>query len=164
MPAWRVVVRKAAPLVIMIGRGDDAMMIEWPGRCSRCRAQIAAWNDAGFHNGKWIHKTCYLVLREEALKQGRILPELREPTERRHQLEWPMLAFLLMFHFGLGAAAIGWILIDQGGSVLTGSILIAVGLIVPLIGIAGAALNVISRRRLEMVRQELEMAGGWKRA
>jgi hypothetical protein len=100
--------------------------------------------------------------RAEAEKRGRHLPELREPTERRHQLEWPMLAFLLMFHFGLGAAAIGWIFIDQGGSTITGSLLIATGIIVPLIGLAGAAANVISRRRIELVRQELESAGGWQ--
>jgi hypothetical protein len=146
----------------MIRRGDDAMMIEWPGRCSRCEAQIAAWTDAGFLNGKWIHKDCYTQLRAESEQTGRKLPELREPTERRHQLEWPMLAFLLMFHFGLGAAAIGWIFIDQGGSTLTGSILIAIGIIVPLIGIAGAAANIVSRRRVELVRQELESAGGWR--
>ena len=72
-----------------------------------------------------------------------------------------MLGFLLMFHFGLGAAAIGWIFIDQGGSTLTGSILIAVGIIVPLIGLAGAAANVVSRRRVELVQQELNSAGGW---
>jgi hypothetical protein len=145
----------------MIARGDVAMMIEWPGRCSKCDAQIAKWTDAGFLNGKWIHKSCYVDVRAEAEKRGRQVPELREPTERRHQLEWPMMGFLLMFHFGLGAAAIGWIFIDQGGSVLTGSILIAIGIIVPLIGLAGAAANVISRRRVELVRQELESAGGW---
>jgi hypothetical protein len=75
-----------------------------------------------------------------------------------------MLAFLLMFHFGLGAAAIGWIFIDQGGSAVTGSILIAIGIIVPLIGIAGAAVNIVSRRRVELVREALESAGGWKPA
>ena len=114
------------------------MMIEWPGRCSRCQSQIATWTDAGFYNRKWIHKDCYVELRAEAEKTGRHIAELKEPTERRHQLEWPMLGFLLMFHFGLGAAAIGWIFIDQGGSTLTGSVLIAIGIIVPLIGIAGA--------------------------
>ena len=138
------------------------MMIEWPGRCSRCEAQIATWIDAGFHAGKWIHKTCYTELRAEVEKSGRRVAELREPTERRHQLEWPMLGFLLMFHFGLGSAAIGWIFIDQGGSVLTGSILIAIGIVVPLIGLAGAAANVVSRRRLELVQQELNSAGAWR--
>jgi len=137
------------------------MMIEWPGRCSKCDAQIAKWTDAGFHDGKWIHKACFVEVRAEAEKQGRQLPELRAPTERRHQLEWPMLGFLLMFHFGLGAAAIGWIFIDQGGSTLTGSILIAIGIVVPLIGLAGAAANVVSRRRVELVSQELDSAGGW---
>lgn len=140
------------------------MMIEWPGRCSYCKAQIATWTDAGFHDGRWVHKDCYGEMQAAAEKTGRYLAPLREPTERRHQLEWPMLAFLLMFHFGLGAAAIGWIFIDQGGSTLTGSILIAIGIVVPLIGIAGAAANVISRRRVEMVRQELEAAGGWRPA
>jgi hypothetical protein len=138
------------------------MMIEWPGRCSRCQGQIDAWTDAGFFGGKWIHKACYVEVRAEAERGGRKIDELREPTDRRHQLEWPMLGFLLMFHFGLGAAAIGWIIIDQGGSVLWGSVLIAIGLVVPLIGIAGAAVNVVSRRRVELVRQELETAGGWK--
>jgi hypothetical protein len=33
---------------------------------------------------------------------------------------------------------------------------------VPLIGVAGVIVNIVSRRRVEMVRQALEVAGGWK--
>ena len=137
-------------------------MVEWPGRCAQCNKEIADWADAGLLDRRWVHKTCYATARNDASNKGAELAELKSPAERGTHLEMPMLIFLLMFHFGLGAAAIGWIFIDQGGSVLTGSILIAIGLIVPLIGIAGAAANVVSRRRVELVRQELESAGGWR--
>jgi hypothetical protein len=136
-------------------------MVEWPGRCSRCNEEIGAWPDAGFHDGRWIHKACYAKALLEAGNPD-ALPVLRSPEERSKQLELPMLIFLLMFHFGLGGALAGWILIDQDRSVSTAAILLAVGIVVPLIGVAGVAINIVSRRRVELIRQELLQAGGWK--
>src|SRR4051794_3328319 len=138
------------------------MMIEWPGRCSHCKAQIESWSDAGFQGKRWIHKACFVEERREAQERGHEVPELKAPDERYHQLEIPMLIFVLMFHFGIGMAAIGWIFIDQGGSTTTGAILMVIGVVVPALGLAGAALNIVSRRRMELVRQELATAGGWK--
>jgi hypothetical protein len=83
-------------------------------------------------------------------------------VERGRLLELPMLIFLLMFHFGLGAAVAGWIMIDQDQTPGTGAILLVIGLVVPLIGVAGVALNIISRRRIEMIRQAVDTGGGWK--
>jgi hypothetical protein len=73
-----------------------------------------------------------------------------------------MLIFLLMFHFGLGAAVAGWIMIDQDQTPSTGAALLVIGLVVPLVGIAGVALNIISRRRIQMVQQAVDLVGGWK--
>jgi hypothetical protein len=117
---------------------------------------------AGLHDGRWIHKACYTDERREKLQRGVDLPALRPPTERGKQLEWPMLTFLLMFHFGLGGIIAGWLLLTQDRYETTAAVLIAIGIIVPLIGLAGVALNIVSRRRIEMVRQALDVAGGWK--
>jgi hypothetical protein len=72
-----------------------------------------------------------------------------------------MLLFLLMFHFGLGFAVIGWLMVSQFDD-SDGNILLAVGIVTPLIGIAGVALNIVARRRIELIRQALELQGGWK--
>jgi hypothetical protein len=87
---------------------------------------------------------------------------LQSPVDRGRLLELPMLIFLLMFHFGLGSAVAGWIMIDQDQTPGTGALLLAIGIVVPLIGIAGVALNILSRRRIQMVQQAVDMAGGWK--
>jgi hypothetical protein len=137
-------------------------MMEWPGRCSRCRKPIDSWTDAGFDDKSWVHKACFLETQKEAQARGRELPVLRAPDERYHQLELPMLVFVLMFHFGLGLAVIGWIVIDQGGSQTWGAVLMALGIIIPALGLMGAAFNIISRRRIEQIHQELLLAGGWK--
>ncbi|HLF71250.1 MAG TPA: hypothetical protein VI759_03785 [Dehalococcoidia bacterium] len=137
-------------------------MVEWPGRCRRCNKEIEAWSDAGFHDGRWIHKACFTQALLETGVQPDALPALRSPEERVKQLELPMIIFLLMFHFGLGGAVSGWIMLDQNGSQSTAAILLAIGVIVPLIGVAGVALNIISRRRVELIHQELVQAGGWK--
>jgi hypothetical protein len=137
-------------------------VVEWPGRCRRCSKEIEAWADAGFYDGRWIHKACFTQELLETGAQPDALPALRSPEERRKQLELPMLIFLLMFHFGLGAAIAGWIMLSQDGSQSTAAILLVVGVVVPLIGVAGVTLNIISRRRVELIRQELDLAGGWK--
>lgn len=138
------------------------VMIEWPGRCSRCGTQIEDWTDAGLFDKRWMHKSCYANLRNEAHARGRTPPDLQSPVERGRLLELPMLIFLLMFHFGLGAAVAGWIMLDQDQSPTTGVALLAVGIVVPLIGIGGVAINIISRRRIELIRQSLDLQGGWK--
>jgi hypothetical protein len=67
-----------------------------------------------------------------------------------------------MFHFGLGGAVAGWLLLTQHRSENVAVLLVAIGIIVPLIGVAGVVINIVSRRRMELVRQALEVAGGWK--
>jgi hypothetical protein len=138
------------------------MKVEWPGRCDRCRQSIDDWADAGLHSGHWIHKACFQETRMEALEKGVELAPLGDPTDRSKQLEWPMLAFLLMFHFGLGGALAGWLMISQNRSESVAALLLAAGIIVPLIGVSGTVINIISRRRIEIVRQALASAGGWK--
>jgi hypothetical protein len=123
---------------------------------------IEDWTEAGLFNRQWVHKTCYTLRWNEAHNKGTDLADLRSPVERSSQLEMPMLLYLLLFHFGLGFAVIGWIMIDQDQSPDIGIILLVVGIIVPLVGLAGVALNIISRRRIELIRRELELAGGWK--
>ncbi len=76
-----------------------------------------------------------------------------------------MLLSLLFFHFGLATAVIGWIMLTQDyqtSSDWIGVVLLVVGAITPLLGILGVAFNVLSRRRIETVRQALELQGGWK--
>jgi hypothetical protein len=136
-------------------------VVEWPGRCSRCKEVIHDWTEAGLYEGRWIHKACFSESWQEAHQRGVELPVLRPPTDRSSQLEWPMLLFLLMFHFGLGFAVIGWLMVSQFDD-SDGNILLAVGIVTPLIGIAGVALNIVARRRIELIRQALELQGGWK--
>lgn len=138
------------------------MMLEWPGRCRSCGEPILDWSDAGLYDKSWVHKACYLDAFRQAHDRGTELAALRSPDERGSQLELPMLIFLLMFHFGLGAAVAGWIMATQDGSSSTSTLLLAIGLIVPLIGVAGIAVNVISRRRVELIRRALDLQGGWK--
>lgn len=99
----------------------------------------------------------------EARARGSELPDLRSPVERSSQLELPMMVSLLLFHFGLAAAVAGWFLLTQTDQSRTAGILLLVfGLIVPLIGAAGAAANIVSRRRIELIRHDLDLSGGWK--
>jgi hypothetical protein len=133
-------------------------MVEWPGRCARCDEEIANWSDAGLLNRRWVHKSCYV----QARSKGDSLPELRSPAERGSHLEMPMLIFLLMFHFGLGAAVAGWIMLDQDKSTSLAVALLVVGIVIPVVGLAGVAVNIISRRRIELIRQNLDAVGGWR--
>jgi hypothetical protein len=138
------------------------VMVEWPGRCAQCNEEIADWADAGLLDRRWVHKTCYAAARSEAANTGAELPELKSPAERGTHLEMPMLIFLLMFHFGLGGAVAGWIMLDQGKSESLAIALMVVGIVIPVIGIAGVAVNIISRRRIELIRQDLDAVGGWR--
>jgi hypothetical protein len=143
----------------IMNKGD--VMMEWPGRCNRCKEIILDWAEAGLYGGHWVHKSCYSKDWAEARAKGIELAGLRDPTVRSSQLEWPMLGFLLLFHFGLGFAVIGWLMISQFNDSAGNPILIA-GLITPLIGVIGIALNIVSRRRIELIRQALDLQGGWK--
>jgi hypothetical protein len=138
------------------------MMLEWPGRCCFCNQPIEDWSDAGYQGRRWIHKSCWVENNRQEEARGKELPSLRPPTDRSSQLELPMLTFLLMFHFGLGAAVAGWIMLTQGADETVGVILLIVGIITPIIGVAGVAANIISRRRIELIRQDLDTQGGWK--
>jgi hypothetical protein len=138
------------------------MMVEWPGRCGSCDRPIEDWSDAGFHQKRWVHKACFTEQWNQAHSRGETPPELQSPTDRGKLLELPMFIFLLMFHFGLGGAVAGWIMIDQDQTPDLGALLMVIGIVVPLIGVAGIALNIISRRRIEIVRQAVDARGGWK--
>jgi len=137
------------------------MKVEWPGRCVSCDQTIDDWADAGMLEGRWIHKACYVQRAEEARNRNLELPNLRSPADRSSVLELPMFIFLLLFHFGLGFGVIGWILITQGQPD-TGYPILVLGIVSPLAGIAGIAVNIISRRRIELIRQSLELHGGWR--
>ncbi len=136
-------------------------MVEWPGRCAECRQVISSWNDAGYTGARWVHKTCWREKRRRDPVRGRDLPLLRSPVERSSQLEMPMLLFLLMFHFGLATAVAGWLLLNEGSST-SGGIALAIGLVSPLIGVAGVVINFLRRRDIEVIRQQLETSGGWR--
>jgi hypothetical protein len=137
-------------------------MLEWPGRCAFCSETIEEWTEAGLHDRRWAHKACYTERWNQAHSDGADLPELRSPIERSTQLEMPMLVALLLFHFGLGFAVIGWIMLDQDKSPDLAVALLVIGIVTPLLGIAGIALNIISRRRIQLIQRELDLAGGWK--
>ena len=139
------------------------MMVEWPGRCGRCRRDIEDWSDAGLLGGRWLHKACFQDMTRDSQARGIPLPELRSPEERGRLLDWPMFLFLMMFHFGLGAAVAGWLMLQQDwASESLAAALMVVGIVIPLIGVAGCAVNIVSRRRIELVRQALDTQGGWK--
>src|SRR5688572_30601125 len=132
-------------------------MIEWPGRCSHCKEQIEDWSDAGAFEGRWIHKGCWAESQPPAARgAGQVV--LASPVDRSKSLEWPMLISMLLFHFGLGAGFIGWIMLTQTTSSDTsGAIVLVIGLITPLLGVAGVALNIMARRRIELVRVALDL-------
>jgi hypothetical protein len=137
------------------------IMVEWPRRCSHCGLEIEDWPDAGLFEGRWVHKRCYTQRWNEAHDRGETLPELQSPAARSRVLELPMLVFLLLFHFGLGAAIAGWIMLEQDRNAQVAAVLLVVGLVVPLVGLAGVVVNIISRRRVELIRQLLDTQGGW---
>ena len=136
-------------------------MLEWPGRCSHCKQPIEDWSQAASYEARWVHKACW---REANPNHSAELATLLDsPVERGRILDWPMLFFLLLFHFGLGAAIAGWLLLTKVNSSETAAIIVfVVGVITPLIGVIGVAINIISRRRVESIRQSLDLQGGWK--
>jgi hypothetical protein len=137
--------------------------MEWPGRCSRCKELIDDWADAGSFNGHWIHKACWNEAPMGGSGARAAAAELSSPVERGRELDWPMLFYLLLFHFGLGAAIAGWLMLTQVNSNETTAMIVFVaGIVVPLIGVIGCAFNIVSRRRIEIIRQTLDLQGGWK--
>lgn len=136
-------------------------MLEWPPRCPQCGEPIEDWADAGYDGRRWLHKPCWANRWREARERGEELPALRPPTERSRQLEMPMMVSLLLFHFGLGAAIAGWIALTRDAQT-AGLITLAFGIVTPVIGAAGILTNFMARRRIELIRQELDAQGGWK--
>lgn len=136
-------------------------MLEWPGRCRVCGEAISDWAAAGLAGNRWAHRSCWQEHRQRATAAGRRAPALRSPVERRAQLELPMIVFLLMFHFGLGTAVTGWVLLSQD-STTAGAITLTIGLIAPLVGAIGIAANFLGLRRIELIYQQLEAQGGWR--
>jgi hypothetical protein len=138
-------------------------MYQWPAKCAHCGQVIQDWADAGLYERDWLHKRCWSDMYREAHGRGRELGELRSPVDRSRQLEWPMMAFLMMFHFGLAAAVAGWFLLTQTDeSRMAGMLLLVAGIVIPVAGAAGAVANIRSRRQIELIRYELETQGGWK--
>jgi hypothetical protein len=137
------------------------LMMEWPPRCADCGQPIENWAEAGSHDGAWLHRKCWTERWRTARDRGVELRALRSPVERSRELELPMLASLLLFHFGLAVAIAGWIMLTRD-EVTVGLIALAIGVIAPVLGAAGIMLNIISRRRIEVIRQSLEARGGWK--
>ncbi len=72
-----------------------------------------------------------------------------------------MMVCLLMFHFGLGFAIAGWVLMTQDER-LSGGLSLAFGLLAPALGLLGVAWNFEGRRRIEAIREDLERQGGWQ--
>jgi len=138
------------------------LILTLPARCDHCDKPIAEWSGAGMVQSRWLHKSCWRELQRSQARSGDAIA-LRAPTERSGELELPMMISLLMFHFGLAAAVAGWLLLARDYA-FSGSITLAIGLVTPLVGAGGIVLNVISRRRFELIRQEIEAAGGWKPA
>lgn len=136
-------------------------MIKWPATCARCDLEITDWADAGLQGREWLHKPCWRALNSAG--EGAVIAELRSPIERSSHLELPMMVFLMMFHFGLAAAVAGWFLLTQTDQNTTaGYVLLVAGLIIPSVGAAGAFANIVSRRRIELIRHDLDSRGGWK--
>ena len=150
-------------------------MIQWPAKCAQCGREIEDWADTGLFRKGWLHKACWSERWRDAQAHGAEIMPLRSPVDRGRLLEWPMLAFVLMFHFGLGAAIAGWLMLTQGHNFNVpgwafftsdpdtfAAVLLIAGIVAPVVGITGAALNILGRRRIEIIRQELELQGGWK--
>ena len=132
----------------------------WPPKCSDCGERITNWSACGIYEGRWLHKSCWAGRWQEARQGGRELAALRSPAENTSILEAPMFLFILMFHFGTATALMGWILLTQDSNT-AGPITLAIGVAASLVGGVGAFANLVSRRRLEMIRRELELQGGW---
>jgi hypothetical protein len=128
--------------------------------CDHCHEMIADFNDAGRLGKRWLHKSCWLQLWRAERERGVDLPVLTSPLGTSPG-ESRVLLFALMFHFGLGLALIGWVLLTQEDSPVTGAICLAIGLIAPLIGVVGIAYSVYRRRQYEGVLAEIGGASGW---
>jgi hypothetical protein len=133
--------------------------MEWPARCGKCKQPIDDWAAAGYDGGRWVHKDCWTQANTRA---GREVANLASPLERLRELEAPMFLFILLFHFGTGAAVTGWILFAQHYDESIGSVVFPLGMIASLIGVVGTWFNIVSRRRIELIRRTLDLEGGWK--
>lgn len=133
-------------------------LFQWPPKCKVCGAQISRWTDAGVSHGNWLHKRCWL---EVAGPPARDTEPLTSPLDAlRGGL--PMIVFLLLFHFGGGAAVMGWFMISRFDNESSGLTFLVAGLTSFFIGLGGFALEILLRTRAESVRQQLEGAGGWQ--
>lgn len=128
--------------------------------CDHCGEPISDFSQAGRLDRKWLHKQCWLALWRSEREKGVDLPVLTSPLEASPG-ESRVLLFALMFHFGLGLALIGWVLLTQENSTTAGVICLAIGLIAPLIGVCGIAYSVYRRRQYEEVLAEVGGASGW---
>jgi hypothetical protein len=126
--------------------------------CDHCGEIIADFNEAGRLGRKWLHKSCWLEIWREQRERGIDLPLLTSPLAPAPG-ESRVLLFALMFHFGLGLALIGWVLLTQESSTTAGIICLAIGLITPLIGVVGIVHSVYRRKQYEGVLAEVRAAG-----
>jgi hypothetical protein len=128
--------------------------------CDRCGAEIADFNSAGRLGKLWLHKSCWLETWREERARGSDLPVLSSPLVSKPR-EMAVLLFALMFHFGLGLALIGWVLISQEQSPVAGTIILVIGVVTPVIGVGGMVLSVYRRRQYELVLSDLGGEGSW---
>ena len=128
--------------------------------CDRCGETIADFNEAGRLSRRWLHKSCWLEIWREEREKGVDLPLLTSPLGSAPG-ESRVLLFALMFHFGLGLALIGWVLLTQENSTTAGLTCLAIGFIAPLIGVVGIAHAVYRRKQYEGVLAEVQSPAGW---
>src|SRR5688572_26247314 len=136
------------------------MVTNKTAKCRHCGEVISDWQDAGSYGGQWIHKTCWSEIFQESQIKGIEISAIRSPVEVASKLEAPMMISLLMFHFGFALLFIGWYVLTQNSDD-SGILLLALGLIIPVVGAAGIVYNIAGRRRIELIRQNLDAGGGW---
>lgn len=134
-------------------------MVRWPPRCRECGRPIDDWGEAGRLREGWLHKGCWLELSRREQARGREPSILRTPLEDQSR-ELGVFVYALLFHFGIGLALMGWVLLaqEQPGS---GLVLLVLGLVFPVVGAAGVVVSVLKLRRAQAIRRELERGGPW---
>ncbi|MEX2237358.1 MAG: hypothetical protein WEB00_07475 [Dehalococcoidia bacterium] len=128
--------------------------------CDRCGKAIEDFNEAGRLGRQWLHKSCWVELWREQRDAGKELPTLSSPASKAPG-EPGVLICALLFHFGLCVLLIGWVLVTQEKSPLAGAICLAIGILAPMLGVAGIAYSVYRRRLYESVLAEVP-PGSWK--
>lgn len=134
-------------------------MTRWPPLCDECGLPIDDWRGAGRLRSGWLHKGCWVELCRRERVHGREAAILGSPLED-HGRELGILLYALMFHFGVGSAIMGWVLLAQEEA-SAGLAMLIVGLVLPVAGAAGVVLRVLKLCRSQAIRRELERGEPW---